>query len=161
MVFQGWQQWPAQSGEGGRRSNTKLAVGTGTEGLCGQEPALRKSWDPREHGHTFYNCISLTWDIICSEEIKTKMQSKWPTVTQESPEVQIIPLWAFYSTWLGAHKVWHTTFKSLPCDLVSCLCFCSGAWKSCMCMECDVTTAILCSHQYISSLSIGNWKDEP
>lgn len=45
---------------------------------------------------------------------KTKMLGKWPTVTQESPEVQIIPLWAFYSTWLGAHKVWHATFKSLP-----------------------------------------------
>lgn len=91
---------------GGRRKSCEGAGDTCVKAL----------WHERAE-HSFPNWISLVWDLICPEEIKIKMQCKWPAVTQENPELQIIPRRTFY-----------------PRDLVPIrydrpyLWFCSAAW---------------------------------
>lgn len=105
----GWQE-KRPFGGGLRRSNLEGRRGWRAKLLRAGKKGLREA---REYGYNFYSWVSLTREIICSEEIKTKMQSKWPAVTQGNPEVQIIPLRAFYSTWLSAHKVWRAAFVIL------------------------------------------------
>lgn len=148
----GWQE-KRPFGGGLRRSNLEGRRGWRAKLLRAGKKGLREA---REYGYNFYSWVSLTREIICSEEIKTKMQSKWPAVTQGNPEVQIIPLRAFYSTWLSAHKVWHLRlwFCCQPGLRPAHL---HGAGKSCALGGLRWPPP----SPAVSSVSTGNWKDEP
>lgn len=132
VAFQRRPEWESPAGWKGMKGK---AVASGQEmalGCQGTWVQFSDSW------------ISWTWDVICSEEIKTEMQSKWPTVTHKNPEVQIIPPRAFYSTWLSAPMVWHAASVILLGGLVSGLCIRTEAGKSCALVGFDVTTALRC-----------------
>lgn len=135
----GWQE-KRPFGGGLRRSNLEGRRGWRAKLLRAGKKGLREA---REYGYNFYSWVSLTREIICSEEIKTKMQSKWPAVTQGNPEVQIIPLRAFYSTWLSAHKVWHAAFVILLSAWAPACAFARG-WQELCPRGFEVTTAVPC-----------------